>query len=83
MASPRKVLEAILRGQGTIAFRDLERLLIKLGFSLARTSGSHHIYLHPKTTRPINIQRSGKDAKSYQVRQIRDMIEEFKLTLDE
>ena len=63
MASPKKVFDAITKGQGAIAFRDLQRLLIKLGFRLARTSGSHHIYVHPKVTRPVNIQSAGKDAK--------------------
>jgi predicted RNA binding protein YcfA (HicA-like mRNA interferase family) len=83
VASPRKVLEAVLRGRGTVAFRDLERLLGKLGFRLDRTSGSHRIYLHPKVSRPLNVQPIGKDAKPYQVRQLRDMIQEFDLTLDE
>ena len=83
MANPRKVLDAVLRGQGVIPFRDMERLLGKLGFSLARVSGSHHIYVHAKVTRPVNIQRAGKDAKPYQIRQIRDIIVEFGLSLEE
>ena len=83
MASPRKVLEAVTRGRGTIAFRDFERLLAKMGFRLDRTSGSHRIYLHPKVSRPLNVQPIGKDAKPYHVRQLRDMIEEFGLTLDD
>ena len=76
------MLETVTRGQGAIAFRDLQRLLLKLGFHLVRISGGHHIYVHPKVTRPVNIQSSGKDAKPYQIRQIRDIIEEFGLTLD-
>jgi predicted RNA binding protein YcfA (HicA-like mRNA interferase family) len=83
MASPRKVLEAVIRGQGTIAFRDFERLLPKLGFRLDRTSGSHRIYLHPKVPRPLSVQPFGKDAKPYQVRQLRDMIREFELELED
>ena len=83
MASPKRTLEAVLRGQGVVPFADLQRLLVKMGFELRRVSGSHHIYLHPKVPRPINIQPMGKDAKPYQVRQLRDMIEEFSLTLDE
>ncbi len=83
MPSPKKVLEAVVRGQGVIAFRDLERLLSKMGFSLVRVSGSHHIYVHPRVMRPVNIQRAGKDAKPYQIRQIRDIIVEFGLSLDD
>jgi predicted RNA binding protein YcfA (HicA-like mRNA interferase family) len=83
MASSRKVFDAILRGQGVVAFRDLERLLGKMGFTLARVSGSHHIFVHPKVMRPVNIQRAGKDAKPYQIRQIRDIIVEFQLSLED
>ena len=83
MASPKRTLEAVLRGQGVVSFADLQGLLEKLGFQLKRVSGSHHIYVHPKGTRPINIQPRGKDAKPYQVRQLRDMIEEFGLKLED
>jgi predicted RNA binding protein YcfA (HicA-like mRNA interferase family) len=70
-------------GAGTVSFRDLQRLLITLGFRLDRISGSHHIYLHPDVSRPINIQPAGKDAKPYQIRQLRDMIREFGLKLED
>jgi predicted RNA binding protein YcfA (HicA-like mRNA interferase family) len=83
MANPKRTFEAVLSGQGVIAFSDLQRLLEKLGFRLARVSGSHHIYLHPRVPRPMNIQRAGKDAKPYQIRQLRDMIREFGLNLDD
>jgi hypothetical protein len=48
-----------------------------------RISGSHHIYLHSEVSRPINIQPAGKDAKPYQIRQLRDMIREFGLKLED
>ena len=83
MASPPRVLAAVLSGRGMINFRDLDRLLTRLGFRLDRVSGSHHVYLHPKVTRPLNIQPIGKDAKPYQVRQLRDMIAEFQLKLED
>jgi predicted RNA binding protein YcfA (HicA-like mRNA interferase family) len=83
VASPKKTLESVKRGRGGIAFRDLQRLLEKLGFRLNRVSGSHHIYVHPKVPRPMNVQSVGKDAKPYQVRQLRDIIEEFGLRLED
>jgi predicted RNA binding protein YcfA (HicA-like mRNA interferase family) len=83
MAGPRRTLEAVKRGGGGISFRDLQHLLEKLGFRLNRVSGSHHIYIHPKVPRPVNIQSVGKDAKPYQVRQVRDIIEQFRLKLEE
>jgi predicted RNA binding protein YcfA (HicA-like mRNA interferase family) len=82
MASPKRTLTAVEEGH-TVPFRDLARLLEKLGFRLVRMSGSHHIYVHPKANRPINIQPDGKDAKPYQVRQLRGMIAEFGLALED
>lgn len=81
MASDQKTFERVLGGAGTIAFRDFERLLVKLGFRLERVSGSHHIYLHPAIGRPFPVQPDGKDAKRYQVRQLRDMIVTHRLAL--
>lgn len=82
MASDKKTYDAVLNGRGTIAFRDLEHLLISLGFSLASTRGSHRIYVHPRVSRSLNIQPIGKDAKRYQIRQLRDIIVEFGLQLE-
>jgi predicted RNA binding protein YcfA (HicA-like mRNA interferase family) len=83
MAKLRDILARVKQGSRSIPFRDLERLLHGLGFRLLRTSGSHHIYLHPKASRPINIQPIGKDAKPYQVRQLRAMLAEFEIELEE
>lgn len=82
MASDKKTLDAVLNGRGTIAFRDLEHLLLALGFTLARTGGSHRIYLHPAVGRPFPVQPDGKDAKRYQIRQLRDMILKYRLMID-
>jgi len=71
MAGDRQTLEAVLRGSGTVPFRDPEHLLRALGFRHARTSGSHRIYLHPLVSRPLSLQPVGKDAKRYQIRQRR------------
>ena len=81
MARPAKVLDRVMEGRGSIPFRDFERLLQALGFRHDRTSGSHRIYVNPKVNRPLSVQPQGKDAKPYQVRQLRAMIEEFKLKL--
>jgi len=82
MASDQKTLDAVLSGRGTIAFRDFEHLLLALGFNLARTRGSHHMYVHPAIGRPFPVQPEGKDAKQYQVRQLRTIIDKHRLTLD-
>jgi predicted RNA binding protein YcfA (HicA-like mRNA interferase family) len=81
MAKPNKVFERVVERQGTISFRDFERLLLALGFKHDRSSGGHRIYIHPRANRPLSVQPRGKDAKPYQVRQLRAMIEEFDLKL--
>ena len=73
MARPGTVLDQVMEGRGAIAFRDLERLLLALGFRHDRTRGSHRIYIHPRATRPFSVQPRGKDAKPYQIRQLRSM----------
>lgn len=83
MAKLRDILTRVKQGNRTIHFRDLEKLLLGLGFRRLRVSGSHHIYRHPKASRPISIQPIGKDAKPYQVRQLRDMLSEFEIELEE
>jgi predicted RNA binding protein YcfA (HicA-like mRNA interferase family) len=77
------VLQAVLEARRPIDFRKLEGLLGRLGFKLDRVRGSHRIYRHPRATRPLNLQPSGREAKPYQVRQLRDMIMEFGLLDDE
>ena len=81
MASDKKTLEAVLAGRGVIAFRDFEHLLLALGFERVRISGSHRIYFHPAVGRPFPVQPDGRDAKRYQVRQLKDMISKHRLTL--
>jgi predicted RNA binding protein YcfA (HicA-like mRNA interferase family) len=83
MARPAKAFESVLAGRYAISFRDFERLLLALGFRHDRTSGSHRIYVHSRVTRPLSVQPRGKDVKPYQVRQLRSMIEEFRLTLQD
>ena len=80
MANMQKAYISVIEGRGTLSFRDLQRLLISLGFRLDRISGSHQ---HPDVSRPINIQPTGKDAKPYQIRQLRDMIREFGLKFED
>jgi predicted RNA binding protein YcfA (HicA-like mRNA interferase family) len=78
MTKLRKLIDKLILG-APLSFRELQQVLTGLGFSLERVAGSHHIYVHPAANRPISIQPDGKEAKRYQLRQLRDMIEEFNL----
>jgi predicted RNA binding protein YcfA (HicA-like mRNA interferase family) len=85
VASRRTVFglyEKVLSGHGTIAFREFETLLLALGFVFRGQRGSHRIYVHEAVDRPFPIQPDGKDAKRYQVRELRDMIRRYGIGLD-
>jgi len=57
---------------------DLCRLMIKLGFD-NRIRGSHHIFFKAGINELINLQCDGKNAKPYQVKQVRRIIFEDEL----
>ncbi len=80
----QKLLQHILlrRGDANVPFRDLCQLLKKLGFT-ERIRGDHHVFTMPAVEEILNLQpREGK-AKPYQVRQVRDVLLRYDLTLGE
>lgn len=82
--NPRKLLEAAQRNPRDVRFSHLQSLAEALGFSLARRSGSHHIYVHQTIDALVNLQpdKNGK-AKPYQVRQILDIVERYGLQIED
>jgi hypothetical protein len=62
----------------SINFSEAVSLLLSLGFS-QRIKGDHHIFYRGGIVEIINIQPNGAMAKSYQVRQIRELIIKYKL----
>jgi predicted RNA binding protein YcfA (HicA-like mRNA interferase family) len=75
MAGKGKVLLQVLQGtsDANISFFQLRRLLLDLGFE-ERIRGSHHIFTKHGVEEILNIQPKGSVAKSYQVKQIRNVI---------
>jgi predicted RNA binding protein YcfA (HicA-like mRNA interferase family) len=61
-----------------IRFDDLCQLLESLGFE-KRVRGSHHLFRKSGVEEKINLQRSGSQAKPYQVKQVRAIILKAKL----
>lgn len=70
-----KLILTILQGNAdsNIAFNDLCVLLERLGFQ-KRTRGSHTVFRKEGIVEKINLQRSGMLAKSYQVKQVRNIL---------
>ncbi len=80
MSRLNKVLLKILVGKSdnNIHFDDVCNLLLSMGFEL-RIKGSHHIFRKEGINIKINLQRDGNMAKTYQIKQVRNMILENNL----
>lgn len=80
MGKHEKVMEKTLRGasDANIGFDDIRSMLLYLGFE-ERIRGSHHLYRRKGIEEKINLQRAGNKAKSYQVKQVREVILKYHL----
>ena len=83
MSKHDKLLDKLLRGtsDANIPFEGLCHLLRRLGFAL-RVKGSHHIFSRDGVEEILNLQPRGANAKSYQAKQVRDVILKYKLAED-
>ncbi len=79
-----KLIFQILHGlsDANIAFEDLVSLLTHLDFEM-RVRGSHHMFRKAGIAEKINLQRQGAKAKSYQVKQVREVIQKYRLGSEE
>lgn len=75
MSKFEKLLDQLLLGisDANFPFADLRYILLRLGFE-ERIKGSHHIFRKPGSVDKAVLQRMGKDAKDYQVRQVRELL---------
>ncbi len=84
MGKHERTLLKILQGRSdaNVSFEDLRQLLHHLGFE-ERIRGGHHVFRKEGVEEKINLQRDGKDAKVYQVRQVRSIILRYSLEGEE
>ena len=80
MGKLEKLRQKILGGKSdaNINFEDLRNFLLDLGFE-ERIKGSHHSYRKEGIVEKPNLQRDGNKAKSYQVRQKRQILKSHNL----
>jgi len=80
MGTLDKILEKILRGgaDSNISFREICSLLTSLGFN-ETIRGSHHIFRKEGIAEKINLQKDGNASKGYQVRQVREILINYKI----
>ena len=83
MGQNEKLIASVLSGtkDQQILFADLCKLLSLLGFQY-RIKGSHHIFYCDGITEILNIQAKGKQAKAYQVKQVRNIILKYKMEVE-
>lgn len=83
MSKSDKLLIRLLRGtsDASFTFEELRRLLVRLGFE-ERVRGSHHIFSRPDVPEILNLQPQKGRAKTYQVKQVRDVILRHRLADD-
>lgn len=76
MSKHEKLLERLRDSQRDASwdFSELCQLLQKLGFEM-RIAGSHHFFRKPGVADASNLQPAGSQAKAYQVRQARKVLE--------
>ena len=65
-----------------IEFFDLLNVLKHLGFTL-RIRGSHHILFKDGIDEILNLQPNNNNAKSYQVKQVRNLILKYQLKIED
>ena len=80
MGKYSKLREKILAGgaDANIDFSALCQLLVRLGFD-ERIKGSHHIFTRDGIMEIINLQPKGGKAKTYQVKQVRNILVNYGL----
>jgi hypothetical protein len=80
MARTHKLLERILRGDSdaNIPFSGMVQLLKHLGFE-ERIKGSHRIFFRIGVAEILNLQPLGSKCKPYQVKQVRNVIINYRL----
>ncbi|MHB1376216.1 MAG: type II toxin-antitoxin system HicA family toxin [Candidatus Humimicrobiaceae bacterium] len=75
-----KILSKILSGLSDkdISFLELCSALKHLGFK-ERIKGSHHIFYKDGIKEILNLQPKNSNAKAYQVKQVRNIIVQYKI----
>jgi hypothetical protein len=82
LSKHEKVLLKVTSGRSDadVKFIDLTSLLNYLGFE-KRVRNSHHIFYKQGINEILNLQPKGNKAKAYQVKQVRNIIIKYKLSI--
>lgn len=78
-----KLLQRLLTNQKNVKFNDAATCAEAFGFKLDRINGSHHIFVHDKIPELVNLQNVKGKAKSYQIKQLLQLVEKYNLQIEE
>ena len=80
---PARLLNRIRRGNvRNVAFDDLVRLVIALGFREIGGRGSHRVFARTGVAELLNLQTEHGQAKPYQVRQVATLVRRYDLDVE-
>jgi hypothetical protein len=81
---PARLLGRIQRGDvHNVAFDDLIRLVVALGFREVGGRGSHRVFARNGIAELVNLQMEQGNAKPYQVRQVATLVRRYDLNLED
>ncbi len=78
-----KLLQRLLISQKNVKFNDAVACAEAFSFRLDRINGSHHIFVHDKIAELVNLQNVKGKAKSYQIKQLLQLVEKYNLQIEE
>jgi predicted RNA binding protein YcfA (HicA-like mRNA interferase family) len=78
MTKAEKLKKKAKNSTGSLSFKQLCSLAEDVGFELIRQKGSHRFYYHHGIKKGLSFQpaKDGKSAKSYQLKQLKDTIDQ-------
>ena len=82
MSKKKKLYKKAKQSPKNVRLKELCSLALHVGFELSNQEGSHMVYIFPSTGERMNYQSDKGDsskAKSYQVKQLVDFIEDHDL----
>ncbi len=78
-----KLLQKLFASPNNIKFNDAVACAKAFGFRFDRITGSHHIFVHDKIPELLNLQNVKGKSKSYQIKQLLQLIEKYNLKIEE
>jgi len=78
-----KLLAIVINSTHNVKFKDFDALMTHFGFELRRTNGSHMIYKNRKINRSLTVQNDRGNAKPYQIKQFLELIETYRIEMEE